>query len=398
MSSGGRDRSGGLSSAVTGKFMNYDCLVIGLGGMGSSALYHLARRGLRVCGLDQFGPAHARGSSHGNFRIFRKAYFEHSDYVPLLQTAEQLWRQLESESQVSLYHRIGVLLSGPADGEAVPGTLAAAEQHGLTVEVIAPSEAARRWPLLRFPETHRVVLDADAGILAVEHCVAQHLERAAELGAETCFYEQVQDWKLNSGSVIVRTDKATRTAESVVIAGGAWSRSLLSAERTGVELPPMQVLHKLQLWHTVDRPSRDALSKLPAFYFETENGAFYGMRTGLAEIKLARHTQGAKITDPSNPGEAAMLAERVPCVEFAGDFLPGINTEPFRTSGCFYTTSPDGHFIVDHAPECSRIVFATGFSGHGFKFASVIGAALADLATTGRTNLPIDFLSSRRFQ
>ncbi|MCH2202569.1 MAG: N-methyl-L-tryptophan oxidase [Fuerstiella sp.] len=373
--------------------MNYDCMVIGLGGMGSSALYHLAKRGLRVCGLDQFGPAHAQGSSHGNFRIFRKAYFEHPDYVPLLQAAEELWRQLESETKASLYHRIGVLLSGPADGEAVSGTLSAAEQHGLTVEAIAPSEAARRWPLLRFPETHSVVLDADAGILAVEHCVARHLQRAADLGAETCFCEPVRGWRLNSNSVTVTTDKATRTADTVVIAGGAWSRSLL-----GAKLPQLQVLHKLQLWHTVDRSSLSGFSELPAFYFETKTGAFYGMRTGPAEVKLARHTLGAKLTDPSNPGDAASLEERDPCVEFARDFLPGIVAQPFRTSGCFYTKSPDGHFIVDHAPESSRIVYATGFSGHGFKFASVMGAALADLATMGRTNLPIDFLSARRFQ
>ena len=373
--------------------MNYDCLVIGLGGMGSSALYHLAKRGFRVCGLEQFGPVHDRGSSHGKFRVFRKAYFEHPDYVPLLQTAEQLWQQLEAECGASLYQRIGTVLSGPVNGDAIAGTLAAAQQHGLLVEQLNPAEANRRWPMLRFSEEHKIVLDADAGILAVEDCVAQHLNRARELGAEAFFFEPVRHWKVNSDSVTVTTDKKTRMAESVVIAGGPWSQSLLAAQ-----LPPFRILHKLQLWYTVEQADLPRLSELPAFYFETPHGAFYGMPSGSDQVKLARHTAGAQVADPSEPGQAAVVEERDPCLQFAKDYLRGIGRDPVRSSGCLYTMSPDGHFVVDHAANSSRIVFAAGFSGHGFKFSSVMGAALADLATAGQSDLPIDFLSTRRFR
>jgi sarcosine oxidase len=373
--------------------MHYDCLIIGLGGIGSSALYHLAKRGVRVCGLEQFEPIHDRGSSHGMHRVFRKAYFEHQDYVPLLQTAERLWLELESESGASLYRRTGVVLSGPDGGDAVAGTLAAAAQHDLPVECLNPDEAHKRWPLLRFRQQDSVVLDPDAGILAVEDCVTQHLDRARQLGAETCFLEPIKSCEVRPNSVTITTDKETRTADSVVFAGGAWSQSLLPSQ-----LPPLQVLHKLQLWHTVEHSYQSQLGQLPAFFFETPQGTFYGMHSGPGELKLARHSGGSPVIDPSNPGDFALVEEQGPCARFASDYLKGISSNPVRTSNCLYTVSPDGHFIVDHSTDSNRIVFAAGLSGHGFKFASALGAVLADLATCGRTDFPIDFLSAKRFQ
>ncbi len=372
--------------------MHYDCLVIGLGGMGSSALYHLAKRGLNVCGLERFGPGHTHGSSHGQFRVFRKAYFEHPDYVPLLQTAELLWRELESETGASLYQRIGVVLSGREEGEAVAGTLAAASEHGLPVERVDPKEAQQRWPLLRFPHQDSVVLDPDAGILAVEDCVTQHLNRATELGADTYFCEPVRRYEVHLDSVSVTTDKDVRTAATVIFAGGAWSQSLLSDM-----LPPLQILRKVQAWHSVGESVRPQLRHLPAFFFETDRGTFYGMPSGCGEIKLARHSGGVPVTDPSNPNESTTKEEHQACLQFAAKHLPGISAESIRTRDCLYTMSPDGHFVVDHSKDTNRVVFAAGFSGHGFKFASVLGAALADLATVGQTELPMDFLSARRF-
>lgn len=382
----------GISDARGNGNMHYDCLVIGLGGMGSSALYHLARRGLRVCGVEQFDPVHDRGSSHGQHRVFRKAYFEHPDYVPLLQSAERLWRELESESGADLYRQTGVVLSGPHDGAAVAGTLAAARQHDLPVERLDAAEAGRRWPLLRFSAEHDVVLDADAGILAVEECVAQYLHQARQLGAEASFSEPVTEWSVDSGRVTVKTDRATRTADAAIIAGGAWTSTLLTGP-----WPPLEVRHKLQLWHTVDAAYVSRLQELPAFFFETRQGAFYGMASGASEVKLARHSGGPLVEDPSEPGQGAVTDEYQPCVQFARDHLQGISAAPLRTRPCLYTVSDDGHFIVDHHAESDRVVVAAGFSGHGFKFASVMGAVLADLATTGQTEHPVAFLGAGRF-
>ncbi len=373
--------------------MNYDCLVIGLGGMGSSTLYHLARRGLNVCGLDQYEPVHCRGSSHGRFRVFRKAYFEHPDYVPLLQAAEQLWRELESESGRELYQQIGVVLSGPSEGDAIRGTLTAARQHSLPVEQIDATEARRRWPMLTFPDNHGTVLDADAGILAVEECVSQHLKLARRHGACARFNEQVITWEPEKNGVRITTNNGTYSAGAVVFAGGAWSDALLPGL-----LPSLKVVQKVQTWHPVLPGFRGDLADMPAFFFETVNGAFYGMPSGDEELKLARHSGGELVPDPAHPDDSATKTEKLACREFAKTHLAGISDNPIRTSNCLYTLSPDGHFLIDQHPENERVVFAAGFSGHGFKFASVIGQILAAQATGAESNLPIKFLSAERFQ
>lgn len=373
--------------------MNYDCIVIGLGGMGSSVLYHLARRGLNVCGLEQYEPGHLRGSSHGQSRVFRKAYFEHPDYVPLLQAAQKLWRELEHESGQTLYHQIGVVLSGPPDGDAVRGTLSAAEIHSLPVETMSAANARRRWPMLTFPGNHDVVLDADAGILAVEECVSQHVKLAQRHGAHVQYHEQVTAWEPRPAGVRLTTRKTEYSAATVVVAGGAWSAGMLSNV-----LPAMSVVQKIQAWHPVTPDFRRHLLDMPAFFFETANGAFYGMPSGSEEIKLARHSGGEHLHDPANPSDTATENEKLAVIDFARTHITGITDKPIRTSDCLYTLSPDGHFLIDRHPEHDQLLFAAGFSGHGFKFASALGQILADLVTGKKPQLPIEFLSADRFQ
>jgi len=373
--------------------MHYDCLVIGLGGMGSSTLYHLAKLGLNVCGLEQYEPVHRQGSSHGLFRVFRKAYFEHPDYVPLLHAAENLWRELESESGRELYHQIGVVLSGPADGDAVRGTLTAARQHSLPVEELDAIEARRRWPMLTFPEEHGSVLDSDAGILAVEECVSQQIHLAERHGARTRFKEQVVGWRAEKNSVHVTTTQDTYSAGAVVFSGGAWSAGFLPDV-----LPPLKVVQKVQSWYPVAPEFHGHLAEMPAFFFESSDGTFYGMPSGSHELKLARHSGGAPVEDPSNPDDSATDAENLACAEFAKTHVTGITVAPTRSSNCLYTLSPDGHFVIDRHPEKDHILFAAGFSGHGFKFASVVGRILADQVAGIESNLSTNFLSADRFQ
>ena len=239
---------------------------------------------------------HCRGSSHGHFRVFRKAYFEHPDYVPLLHAAQTLWRELESESKRKLYHQIGVVLSGPPDGAAVAGTLSAANEHSLPVERMDATEARRRWANAHFFRTkHRGGFwTADAGILAVEECVAQHLELAQQHGAHTRFHERVCGvGNLNQPASVSQHRKTEYSAATVVVAGGAWSAGMLATV-----LPPLSVLKKIQAWHPVAPDFRTHLADMPAFFFETSEGAFYGMPSGSREIKLARHSGGELVRDP----------------------------------------------------------------------------------------------------
>ena len=376
---------------IYARSMHYDCLVIGLGGMGSSTLYHLARHGLRVHGFDRFSPVHSHGSSHGEYRIFRKAYFEHPDYVPLLQEAERCWRELEAESGASLYDRRGVVLSGPAEGEAIAGTLRAAVEHSLPVQQLSGQDARQRWPMLQFPDEHAVVFDEDAGLLAVEECVRQYLAMAKGHGATAQWDDPVIDWTTRDDHIEVQTSRERWTADRLVLTAGAWTSELLHRD-----LPTTAILRKRQVWHSVHPNWTRTLADMPGFFFETSAGAFYGMPVKETAVKVARHSGGTQVSDPAQSADGA-AAEAEPCQEFAAQFLQGIAAEPTRSSSCLYTMSPDGHFIVDRSPGNDRVVFAAGFSGHGFKFASVIGKVLADWVTDGKTELPVDFLSLHRF-
>ena len=361
--------------------------------MGAATLDELARRNVRVCGLEQFDRGHRRGSSHGRHRVFRKAYFEHPDYVPLLCEAERIWKQLEAECGIPLYDRRGVVVSGPPDSEPVTGTLQAADAHGLAVHVLSPAAARTRWPMLMFPDSHRVVVDPDAGILAVEECVNQLLVRAERHGARLCWNTPVASWSFEGDQAVVTTVSGdTFRAERAVITGGAWAGTFLADE-----LPPLTVRHKLQVWYEADAVSRNTLTGLPAFFFETERGSFYGMPSGAGEIKLARHSGGPVVQDPGSPGTGAD-AEDGPVAWFANRFLKGLSPRPVYREPCLYTMSPDSHFLIDRHSRFDHVVYGAAFSGHGFKFAGVIGRILADLVLDGRTDLPAEFLSAGRFR
>ena len=206
----------------------FDVIVLGVGGFGSGAAYHLARRGLRVLGLDRFGPAHDRGSSHGETRIIRKAYFEHPDYVPLLLRAYDLWADLEAESQKQLFWRCGLMLAGLPDSEAISGARLSADQHNLTIENLSAAAATRRWPAFRVPESFDVVFEPDAGFLKVEDCVRTHLDRASVHGATMLFDEPVISWSSTGREVRVRTASREFVAASLVITAGPWAASVMS--------------------------------------------------------------------------------------------------------------------------------------------------------------------------
>jgi sarcosine oxidase len=403
----------------------YDCIVLGVGGFGSAALDALARRGARVLGLEQFGVAHERGSSHGQTRIIRRAYFEHPDYVPLVTRAFGMWAELEQDVGRTLYQPTGLFLAGPPDGEAVAGTLRAAREHALPIEQVAIGAARERFPQFRFDEAQAVVYEGQAGYLRVEECVRAHIERAVRNGARLECGVRVVEWSVDRSSVRVRTDRAEHLASRLVVTAGPWSRDLLAG--LGVTL---RVLRKVQFWHRVDPAAVEGHRRSPAFLFElpapvgTSNGAgtlrvpsprqaadreqadgtrsvpatvgpavFYGFPSLDAEtVKVAEHSGGIPVADPTAVDRERHEDDVRPVRDFVRERLPHVAPEPFRHSVCMYTMSPDGHFIVDRHRQHQNVVFAAGFSGHGFKFTPVIGAALADLALHGATTLPIKFL------
>jgi sarcosine oxidase len=371
---------------------HFDCIVLGVGGFGSGALYHLARRGARVLGIEQFDVAHDRGSSHGETRIIRKAYFEHPDYVPLLHRAYELWRELELETGRQLMHPVGLFIAGSPDCESVAGTVHAAALHQLPLERLDPAAARKRFPGYRFHEDFSIVFEPEAGYLEVENCVATHVAAAVARGAQLRTNETVIDWQSDGRRVVVKTATGEYSAASLVITAGPWAGQVLGA--CGHLL---RVVRKPVFWFAAD-DTYDVSRGNSTFFFETPAGQFYGFpRIDGRTIKMAEHTGGETVTDPLMVDRTHHAADLARVGEFLNEFMPAIEPKPVRQSVCMYTKTPDSHFCIDRHPEWDNVVIGAGFSGHGFKFTTVLGEALADLATAGRTNLPVGFLSLKRF-
>jgi sarcosine oxidase len=384
---------------------SFDCIVLGVGGFGSGALYHLARRGVRVLGIEQFGVAHDRGSSHGETRIIRKAYFEHPDYVPLLHRAYELWHELERETGRKLLHPVGLFIAGNPACESVAGTLLAAQRHNLPVERLTPDEARRRFPGFAFRDDFEIVFEPQAGYLEVENCVAAHVAAAVGHGAALRTNEAVLSWKSDGQRVEVQTDRGAYSAGSMVITAGPWAARVLDAGTPADAGSPgramwdtcLRVVRKPVFWFAADT-AFDVARGTPTFFFETEAGQFYGFpRIDGRTIKVAEHTQGDAVADPLTVDRGQHENDLVRVSEFLRECLPGVHPIPDRHSVCMYTKTPDSHFCIDRHPQWKNVAIGAGFSGHGFKFTTVLGEALADLALEGTTNLPIGFLSAKRY-
>jgi sarcosine oxidase len=369
----------------------YDVIILGTGGVGSAAAYHLAKQGAKVLGLDRFPGGHDRGSSHGETRIIRQAYFEHPNYVPLLVRAYQLWSDLEREANQQLFHPIGLLQIGPETGAVVRGVLQSAGQHGLTVEKLSAAEIGRRWPAFRVPEGCVGAYEPGAGYLRVEACVLAHLAAAERHGATLQAGISVNSWHKEPGGVVVCTDAGQFRAARLIITAGPWAPHLLADLNIRLE-----VRRKHLYWFGTSDAALDQ-SRCPTFLYELPQGVFYGFPAIDPQgVKVAEHSGGEVVADPL--ADPRQLDERdlARVKDFVEAWMPTVGGPLIRHSVCFYTMSPDEHFVVDRHPQSERVLFAAGLSGHGFKFTSVLGEALAEMALTGRTGLPVGFLALSR--
>jgi len=374
-----------------------DAAVIGLGAVGSAAAWQLAARGASVVAFDPHGVAHTRGSSHGQSRIIRKAYFEHPDYVPLLERAYALWDELEQESGVELFRRCGVLLVGPADGAVIDGVRRARAIHGVALEDLDAAAARERFPGFAIPDGLAVVFERDAGLLHVEECVRQQCAAARRRGATLLADVRVTGYSASSAGIEVHTSSGTWSVGCVAIAGGAWSGALLAD--LGL---PLTIRRKMQVWLEADAAAYRVESGSPAFGFHVPadggEAFFYGfpaLEPGV--VKLAEHTGGEPIDDPDGLDRALHESDTRRVQAFAQRYLPSVRTRVVRHAACMYTITPDEHFVVGLHPRARRLAFAAGLSGHGFKLAPILGRTLADLALDGATDAPIELFSPARF-
>lgn len=371
---------------------SYDAIVIGVGGIGSAALYHLARRGLRVLGLEQFDLAHDRGSSHGETRLIRRAYFEHPAYVPLVDRSYQLWEELEQESSSRLLHRCGLLLGGDANKMVISGVRRTIQAHHLKIERVPRTDWAGRFPAFRPDENMEVLYESDAGMLEVENCVRAHTDAAARLGATILTNQSVVDWTCDETSVSVTTASARYTADRLMVCGGPWSATLLRSLNL-----PLTIRRKTIVWFENSDPMYRRESGCPVFLFETPEACLYGFpQIGPDGVKVADHAGDERVTDATLIDRTVYPHEDEKFRALTRRYLPHLSSTITRRSVCMYTMTPDEHFIVDRHPRHPRVAYACGFSGHGFKFAPIIASVLADLTTTGTTDEPIAFLRADR--
>lgn len=375
----------------------YDAIVLGCGGVGSAALFHLARRGIRVLGLDRFVPPHPHGSSHGQTRVIRLAYFEHPDYVPLLRRAYTLWDELERLADRRLFERVGLVELGPPDGVVIPGVLQAAAQHRLDVERWTHDDCRRRLPGLVPPEGSQIVFESQAGYLRVEECVATHLGLARAAGAEFRA-EEVISWSAADGDVVVRTEQAEYRAARLVIGAGPWASSALAQAAPHVARR-LVVRRKHLHWH----PTRDRRLRgdegFPTFFVERPDRSFFYGFPVLDErgLKVAEHSGGQVAADPLTDDRAVDTTDARRVTEFLANCFPTVEAPHGDHAVCYYTMTPDEHFVVDRTGD-GRVSYVAGLSGHGFKFVSVLGEILAQFALDGASPLPLDFLRpARRF-
>jgi sarcosine oxidase len=374
-----------------------DAIVIGLGAHGSAAALALARRGLRVLGIEAGERGHSLGSSGGHSRMIRRAYFEDPGYLPLLSAAWERWDALAAATGEPLVEVTGGLYAGPADSEVFGGSVASARDQGLAHEVLDAAEIRRRWPVFTVEDEVGGLYDPGAGMIRPDRAIEAQLRLAEDAGAEVRFSERAINWRPAPGGggsgLEVETDTDTFRAQSLVIAAGAWTGSFVQ----DLELP-LEVERLPVLWFepTID-PADLSSDRLPVWLLDTDGGTFYGFPYDPAVgLKVSRHHSGEPC-DPDSVDRSLHPADVERVRAFSRRNMPAADG-PLRTSTvCLYTNTPDFDFVIDVHPSVSGVAFASACSGHGFKFAPVVGEILADLATTGSTAHDIEQFRASRF-
>lgn len=382
---------------------NYDVIVIGVGSMGSAACYWLAKKGYKTLGLEQFDIPHDQGSHAGQSRIIRKAYFEHPGYVPLLQRAYYNWQQLEKQTGIPVYFKTGLLYHGPASHAIMKGVREAASLHDIEISNLTTTQAASQFPQFKTLPAFENIYEPDAGFIRPEKSVILYKDEAERHGADIHTKEPVLEWTKEKDGIKVITGKNIYHSKKLIITAGAWAGKMIPGLNTD-----LKITRQVIVWVKPIDEKMFAPEKFPCWLIadDKRKGALYGFpfltkeKFGEPEgMKFAWHTAGDE-TDPDQVNRNITPEETNSLVQQVAEYIPAVGDAKLRAAKtCLYSNSADENFIIDHLPGYDEdVTIACGFSGHGFKFVSVVGEILADLAMNGRTGSDIDFLGLKRFQ
>jgi len=375
--------------------LTYDVAIVGLGGIGSAIAAHCAGRGASVIGLEQFTPAHDRGSSHGKSRMIRQAYFEDPAYVPLVLRSYELWRALERQSGQDLLRITGVLSVGEENSKIISGTQRAAARHGLALEKWSRGEVRERYPSLRLLENEIALFEPDGGVLDPEQAVSAHLKAAESSGAELRFNTVVRNWEASDREVTIALQDGSKiSATRLILSLGPWFKEALGT--LGITL---RVQRNVQVWFIPATHEYQA-PRFPAFLLDRAGlpAPLYGFPDFGDGVKVAFHGFGDLTTADELNRDVDPALDVEPVARATDAWMPGAAASFREAKPCMYSLTPDGDFVIDRDPHHANVILCGGFSGHGFKFAPVIGEIAADLALDGGSRHQIDFLSLRRFR
>jgi sarcosine oxidase len=382
---------------------SFDTIIIGAGSMGSSAAYFLAKAGQKVLCLDRYPAPHIFGSHSGQSRIVRKAYFEHADYVPLLERSYQNWRMIEAESGQKLYHETGLLYLTTTQSEISNGVRHAATLHDLPLVEFNEESLSDIYPQFKSTQNKQILLEKEAGFALPELTIQTLIELAGKHGAILRMPEIVHRWNVSEGTCKVTTDKGIYSSDKLILSPGAWSSQLIPDLNI-----PLKVSKQSLAWFETNVSSDFSMENFTCFMIEDETqGLFYGFPElqpekfgGAGGLKIAHHHVSNYIDNLQDysPDNKISQEEESLLRNILSEYLPEANGRLLHATTCLYTNSPDGDFVVDFLPGYNeRVIIACGFSGHGFKFVPVIGEILSDLTMKGKPDLSIDFLSLARF-
>jgi len=369
--------------------------------MGAAACYNLAKRGVKVLGIEQFSIVHENGSHAGQTRILRKAYFEHPDYVPLLEETYKLWAELEQKTGQKLFHKTGVFYAGPKNHDLLEGAKLSAKKYNISLKTLNKKDCSVQFPTFKFNENYEYLFEPNAGYVQPEKVISLYADLARNEGATLLENQLVESWNDANNTITVKTKNATLIADKIIFTPGGFTQKLLS-----IQTYKLIARRQITCWFETKKPMLFTDKNFPCFIYTTskDSGSFYGFplvstgqKSNKMGVKVGYHYPGEAI-DPNTLNDFNNEKDAELIRKFMQNFIPDGFKSLFATKACIYTYSEDGHFIIENHRTHKNVSLACGFSGHGFKFAPLVGEILADLCLNGKTNHSIGFLSSDRFK